>query len=100
MAFETKRERLIYFGFVPIIAACAGALATALFSGQACSPGSETLVTIMTNSSLSGPEKLKALQIYQDLADKPWALVRSLTMLLYAALGLFGVAIAQRIQGS
>jgi hypothetical protein len=97
MTIETRREKLLFYGVVPILAAVAGALAVTYATGSACPAPPADLTSIIRDTSLSGPEKLKALEIYEKISDRPWDIARSFMSLFFIALGLFGVAIGQRI---
>ena len=100
MSIETRRERIIYFALVPLIAAVLGALATAIFTGQGCAIDTpNSVVDILGSSGLSSAEKMKALEVYREVSDRPWSLVRSLTTLLFVLLGASAFAIAERIRG-
>ena len=98
MSIETKREKLIYYGAVPIIAAAIGATVTAWMQAYAFDQSqSLDVAAILADKTLTGKEKLQALQIYSNMTDRPWAIARSLTNFLFVALGVFGGAIASRI---
>lgn len=88
MALETTREKIIYGALVPLSASVLTALATVVFTGDACqlAPGTDFL-TILQNQRLSGPEKMKALELYTSVTDRPWSVVRSLTSMTTILVG-------------
>ena len=97
MTIETRREKLLFYGVVPVMAAVAGALAASYATGSACPAPPPDLTSIISDATLSGPEKLKALEIYEKISDRPWDIARSFMSAFFICLGLFGVAIGQRI---
>ena len=83
MSLESRKEKLFYRAFVPIGAGVIGALAAVVFSGDSCQLGPGTdFLTILRDSGLSGPEKMKALELYSQITDRPWGIVRTLMTIL------------------
>lgn len=88
MSLETRGEKIFYRAFIPVVSVIIGALATVVFSGSACQLGSETdFISILSSQELGGPEKLKALEIYKEVTDRPWGILRSLVSSLLFVIG-------------
>jgi hypothetical protein len=98
MSLETRKEKIIFLALVPVIAAVCGALATAIFTNTSCQLGPGTdFVTVLSNQALTGDQKLKALEIYQTVTDRPWGLVRSLLSILAVVTGALVFTAATRL---
>jgi hypothetical protein len=97
MAIETRREKIIFLGIVPVLGAAAGAIVARLLQGSSC-PNSLDLVAIMKSANLSGPEKLKALEIYQEVADRPWSAFSTFLSLLFFVAGSLALAASDWIR--
>jgi hypothetical protein len=80
MALESRRDKLIYGGFVPIIGAVAGAIAATWFQTASLDQAQlDDVITLLKDPSLTAQQKLQALEIYREITDRPWELIRSLT---------------------
>ena len=80
MAIETKKEKILYYAVMPIVAASAGAFVTSLIQGQSCLPsGGADLVAILKDTTMSGAQKLKALELYKEITGRPWSLVSTIS---------------------
>ena len=92
MSLETPKERLLYQGAVPILAAMAGAVAATWFQSVTFDNAQiADVITLLKDPTLSADQKLQALKMYQDITDRPWSVVRSLvttlTMTISVAVG-------------
>jgi hypothetical protein len=56
-------------------------------------------MTVLGDTKLTGPEKLKALEVYREVTDRPWAIMRTLMTALMVLLGGTLWAISDRIRG-
>jgi hypothetical protein len=100
MSLGTRKEKIVFLGLVPILAAVGGALATVLLSGDSCRLGPGTdFMTVLRDSSLTGPEKIKALEVYRDVTGRPWAVISALISVGAVSIGIFAWAITDRIRG-
>lgn len=94
---ETKTDRFISMGVIPVLAAVFGAAAGALMQAQSCSVvGATEIKALLTNAQLDGTQKLEFMKTYLELTDRPWALARSIVGFVTFAgsigLGLFAAA--------
>jgi hypothetical protein len=100
MSLESRREKIVFFGIVPVAAAICGSLITVLFTNSSCQLGPGTdFVSVLGSSGLTGDQKLKALEIYQNVTERPWNVVKSLVMILMLCLVSLAWAYADRIRG-
>lgn len=96
---ESRRDKILYLGIVPIAAAMAGAFVSNVLGSGVCGPGSDLdVASILQSSNLSGPDKLKALEIYREISGRPWNFLDTLGVALVFALGLFSVEIGTWIR--
>lgn len=76
---ETKIDRIVYLGAIPLLAAVAGSAVGALLQAQSCSViGVSEIRALLENAQLSGPQKLDFMKLYMELTDRPWSVVRSI----------------------
>lgn len=98
---ETTRDRVIYLGVIPLLAAVSGSAIGALVQAQSCSViGASEIRTLLENAQMTGAQKLAFMKDYLELTDRPWGIVRSIVSLItmgasaalgiYAATGGFG----------
>ena len=92
MSLETAKEKLLYQGVVPILAAMAGAVAATWFQSLSFDNAQiADVIQLLKDPKLTAEQKLQALKIYQDITDRPWSVVRtlvnSLTMAVAIAVG-------------
>ena len=99
MTLETRKEKVIFYAIVPIAAAVAGAVVTNFIQGTTCLPeGGADMVAIIKDSTMSGPDKLKALQIYKDITARPWDKIGSVITLLFFVVGSMSFAVSDWIR--
>lgn len=85
---ERTRDRVIFLGVVPILAAVAGSAFGALMQAQACSVvGATEIKALLENAQLNGAQKLEFMQQYMQLTDRPWSLARSVMTILTFSTG-------------
>jgi hypothetical protein len=99
MTLESRREKVIYLGLVPVVAAILGSLATAIFQ-IAATPSSEfpTAIEILKDPLLGNAEKVKLLEMVKEIGDRPWSVIRTLTTSLTFIVGVCAIPLAQRIR--
>ena len=101
MALESRREKIIYYGVVPVVGAVLGAIAASIYAGMAADQSQlMELRAIIQDSSMTGAQKLQALEMYREMTDRPWSVVRSLVGILAVSVGLFAFDIGRRIRGN
>ena len=94
---ETKVDRFIYMGAVPVLAAMLGGVAGALIQAEACSiVGASEIKALLVNAQLNGAQKIQFMKDYMELTDRPWALARSVVSFITfsgaSAIGLFAAS--------
>ena len=95
-----KRERMLLFGAVPIIAAILGVVTTVIIGKL--TGGSETnsvLIEIMKTPGLTPAQRIELMNLANHGTDKFYNWLSSVGALFIFALGLLGPSIASRIQG-
>jgi ABC-type uncharacterized transport system permease subunit len=86
MSLESRRERLIYQGAIPVVAAIAGAMAATWFQSASIDQAQlHDVVALLQDPKLTSAQKLQALEIYKEITDRPWGIIRSLTSTLTTA---------------
>ena len=69
---ETKLDRFIYLGAVPVLAAMLGGVAGALIQAEACSVvGASEIKALLVNAQLNGTQKIQFMKDYMELTDRP-----------------------------
>lgn len=97
MSIETNREKLLFYAVVPIIAAAAGAFVTSMIQGQTCLPeGGADLLAILKDGTMTGEQKLKALEVYKEVTGRPWSLIGSVSASIFAIGGFMAAYLATR----
>jgi hypothetical protein len=97
MAVETTREKVLYYALVPVIAAAAGAFITSILQGQTCLPaGGADLVAILKDNTMSGAQKLQALEVYKDVTGRPWSVISSVSGSIMGIGGFLAAYLATR----
>lgn len=91
---ESKKDRIIFLGIIPILAAICGGAAGALIQAQSCSVvGATELRALIENAQMTGTQKLEFMKLYTSITDRPWEIVRSIVTYSAAAsaslIGLF-----------
>lgn len=96
MSLESKRERFVYQGLIPVIAAIVGAIAaTWVQSANIDQAQLSDVVSMLKDPALSADQKLQALNLYKEITDRPWAILRSLTTMLTMSVSIaVGAAVA------
>ena len=94
---ETKLDRFIYMGAVPLLAAMLGGVAGALLQAQSCSiVGASEIKALLENAQLNGAQKVQFMKDYLELTDRPWSLARSVVTFVTSAgtlaLGFFAAS--------
>lgn len=94
---ETKLDRVIYMGAVPLLAAMLGGVAGALLQAQSCSiVGASEIKALLENAQLNGAQKIQFMKDYLELTDRPWSLARSVVTFVTSAgtlaLGFFAAS--------
>jgi hypothetical protein len=88
MGIETRRDKLIYHGFIPVLGAILGAIAATWFqSANLDNSQLHYVVTLLKDPALSAQEKLQALEIYKEITDRPWSVIRSIVTFFGISLG-------------
>jgi hypothetical protein len=79
MAIEGRRDTIIYKLIVPITGAILGAIAATWFRAASFDAAQlQDIVMLIKDDSLTGAQKTQALEIYKEITDRPWSIVRSL----------------------
>ena len=95
----SKRERLILFGAIPVVAAVLGAVATViatkLFSGA---NASEAIMKVVSDPSLSAADKVKLLDLINAGDGKFYSFLTSVLIFLSIPLTAIGWAVADWIK--
>lgn len=97
----SKRERVILFGVVPVVAAVVGAIVTVVvghLTGGGGNP-SDVMLEIVKAPNLTFAQKEALMKIADQNASRFWVWLSSVGTILCLFLGLFSTSIAQRIRG-
>jgi hypothetical protein len=88
MALETFKERAIWQGAVPIFGAIVGAVVATWFQASTIDKAQlSDVVALLKDPQLTAQQKLQALEIYREISDRPWSVIRSLLAYGGVALG-------------
>ena len=88
MADENPRQRFVTLWVVPIVTAIIGGVAGSLFQATSFDNAQiSDIVSVLKDPALLAEQKLKALEIYQQITDRPWSILRSIMTYLGVALG-------------
>jgi hypothetical protein len=99
MALETTKEKLIWQGLVPIVGAVIGAIVATWFQAATIDKAQlADVVALLKDPSLTGPQKISALEIYKEITDRPWSVLRSLVSVGTVLGAAIGFAYAFRLQ--
>jgi uncharacterized membrane protein len=104
MALNTTREKLIWQGVVPIVGAIVGAVVATWFQASTIDKAQlADIIVLLKDPQLTAQQKIQALEIYREITDRPWSLVKglasSLLGILAVSVGLFATDIGRRIRG-
>ena len=79
MAEQSKRERIILFGIIPVLSAISGSVATVIFTRAAGSGKvDDAIVDILRNQSYSAADKVKLLTLANAESEHFWSLLSSM----------------------
>jgi hypothetical protein len=79
MALESSKERLFWQGVVPIVGAVIGAVCATWFQASTIDQAQlSDVIALLKDPQLSAQQKIQALEIYKEISDRPWSVVRSL----------------------
>ena len=97
----SRRERIMLYGVVPIVAAVVGAVAT-VWVGRYLGGDhpSDVMVEIMKAPGLSPADRAKLMELANENTTKFYDFLKGVLGVLSALVGFTGVAIAQRIRGN
>ena len=88
MAIDSRRDRVIFHGIVPVLGAILGAIAATWFQSSNLDHAQlDDVMKLIKDQSLSPQQKLQALEIYKEITDRPWSLIRSVVSYFGIALG-------------
>ncbi len=76
---ETGKQRLFWQGVVPIVGAIIGAVCATWFQATTIDQAQlSDVVALLKEPQLNAQQKIQALEIYKEISDRPWSIVRSL----------------------
>ncbi|RUN76070.1 hypothetical protein EJC47_13160 [Sphingomonas sp. TF3] len=79
MAEQSKRERIILFGVIPVLSAISGSIATVIFTRAAGSGKvDDAIVEILRNQSYSAEDKTKLLTLANASSDHFWSILSTM----------------------
>ncbi|HMG46806.1 MAG TPA: hypothetical protein VK614_05045 [Allosphingosinicella sp.] len=92
MSLETRKEKFLYQVVVPVIGAILGAIAATWFQSASIDKAQlQDVIHLLRDPLLTAPQKLQALEVYKEITDRPWSIIRSLvttlTMTISIAIG-------------
>lgn len=80
---ESKMDRFVFLGAIPVVAAVMGSVVGALMQAQACSVvGASEIQSLLLNAQLTGIQKIEFMKQYMEVTDRPWGLARSVVSFL------------------
>jgi len=86
MSLETRKDKLIYGIAVPIIGAILGAIVATWIQASTIDKAQlADVVSLLKDPQLTAQQKIQALQMYREITDRPWGIIRSLTSMLTSA---------------
>lgn len=97
----SKRERIILFGVVPVVAAIVGAIVTVVV-GQLTSGGgnqSEVMLEIVKSANFTFEQKQELMKIADQNSARFYSWLSSVGMIVLLIVGFSGPSLAQRIRG-
>lgn len=97
----SKRERIVLFGVVPVVAAIVGAIVTVIvghLTGGGGNPN-DVMLEIVKAPNLTFEQKQALMKIADQNASRFWVWLSSVGTIVCIFLGLFSTSIAQRIKG-
>lgn len=99
MAEQSKRERIILFGVVPMLSAIAGSIATVIFTRAAGSGKvDDAIVDILRNQSYSASDKARLLTLANADSDHFWSFLSSIMTFVTVAGMVLAWAVADWIR--
>ena len=96
MSIESRKERILYQAVVPIAAAILGAIAATWFQSAIIDKTQlADIVHLLKDPQLTAQQKLQGLNIYKEITDRPWSVIRSLVSYLGLSVSMgIGAAVA------
>ena len=83
MSLETRKEKIFYQVIVPIVGAVLGAITATWFQSASIDRAQlQDVIQLLRDPSLTAPQKLQALELYKEITDRPWSIIRSLVSML------------------
>jgi hypothetical protein len=83
---SSRRERIVRFGIIPLVAALAGAVATAmLIKMQTPDPAIDTLKAMLTQPGMRTADRLQIMRSLERLDAPFWTVVEFLSFSLVAS---------------
>lgn len=80
MALDTRAERVVYQGLIPVLGAVLGAIAATWYqSASMDSAQIGDITALLRDPQLNSQQKIQALEMYKEITDRPWYVIRSLT---------------------
>lgn len=97
----SKRERIILFGVVPVIAAIVGALVTVVVGHMTGGGGNpnDVMLEIVKAPNLTFEQKQALLKIADQNAARFYTWLSSIGTIVIFIIAFFGPSIAQKIRG-
>lgn len=96
----TRRERLILFGVIPVLAAIVGAIVTVMvtkYAGGSAKP-SDVMVEILKMQNTTVGEKIKLMAAVNDSSDRFYGLLGSVVGIASAICGVLVWSVADWIR--
>ena len=88
MADESRRQNLIKHWVVPIAAAVIGGIAGSFVQATIFDSAQlSDIISVLKDPALAADQKIRALEIYEEITDRPWSIIRSLVTFSGMALG-------------
>ena len=99
---EGRREKLIYFGAVPILAAILGAIATVTVQYFLGGGGEidDNVRAVILDGRMTPEQKLKTIELLNKQDDDFWGVIRTLVGASLVPMGMLAFALSERIRRS
>lgn len=96
----TKRERILLYGVVPILAACVGAVATVMAQRMfgATAPD-DVMLAVIQMEGVTAAERMKMLEAVNASSTKFYSFINTVAIMLLIPLGGVIWGFAARIRG-
>ena len=97
MTESRQRDWWIDKLIIPVMAAIIGAIAASWFQASALDHAQlKGVVALIKDPAMSADQKIKALDIYREITDRPWSLIRTLVTSVTVFLPMFLMALLYR----